>query len=81
MFLSNFGLTLNLQAQYPTVELIYVSDDFAFLESMPFFGRRGGLPLGGFMGYGCMFRKCPALHSHSVQLYVVRLKAVLYGIV
>lgn len=41
MFLSNFGLTLNLQAQYPTVELIYVSDDFAFLESMPFFGRRG----------------------------------------
>lgn len=38
MFLSNFGLTLNLEVQYPTVELIYVFDDFAFLESMPFFG-------------------------------------------
>lgn len=42
MFLSNFGLTLNFEVRYPTVELIYVFDDFAFLESMSFFcGGRG----------------------------------------
>lgn len=33
MFLSNLGLTLNLEVQYPTVELIYV---FAFAESMSY---------------------------------------------
>lgn len=43
MFLSNLGLTLNLEVQYPTAELIYV---FAFLESMSYI--LGGLFVGRF---------------------------------
>ena len=66
MFLSNWGLTLNLEIQYPAVDLICVS---VFIDCVcrVFFG--GPLSLADFIDYGYMCRKWPELHSHVLSSY------------